>query len=972
MAIAAMTAATSILAAEDATEQFNFATGLLIRDEPALAAEEFQKLVESNPDFAELDSALYRWGEALAKSNQEAAARPVFERLIRERPQSERIPEAHYWLARIVGADDPRTAAEHYSAVFNGAPGSPLAEASRYGAIDALYKAGAWKEVAESCATALQNAPDGKFASETRLLRAWSLEKLGDDAAALDAYRDFAGRHADAPQAAECRLQAAECLRRMGRHEEAANAFAELLGTDGAIGTTARISRAFSLHELGRPAEAAASFADAAQRLGDDPKAVTCILNAAREYAAADDMAKAAEMYAAAEKAGQDSSFQLGMTLMRQDRADDALAAFRRAIEHETADTPADQRRTARLAIANILYRKENFAEAVDAFRQAIEKEGDATPAADKMSARLPLAFALFRLERFGEADAAFADAIALAPEGEKPDAGAMYQYAWCALHADNSAEARKRFEALAAAHPENDLAPESLVRAAGIASESGDADAASALYKRTAEIAPDSPWAARALVNYSGIAIESGHFDEALAAAQKAVEKARGDDALLAFSHASAGEALMGLNRFEEAIEEFNKVKTDAADIKASCAFGTAIALRELKRFDEAAAAFAPIAASETRYAEESLWWRALSFADAEKQVEASECFGEFIRRFPDSGHASDAAYLQALAAYRVKDWAKADTLYAGFLKAYADSPLAVQARYDWAWVALESGDQEKGAARLREVIAAAPQSALAADAGFRVGEIEFEAERHAEAAAAYETALKVEGIDFADKLLYKLGWANVHLDDKAKALAAFERLAREFPESELAGESLYMQGELLSAMGKRDEAIAALAKVQDPAFAEKALHLAAECHRGEGRHGDAIAACDKLLGQFPEGELRAQALLCKGHSLRAAGADADALDAYAAVVAATETIDAAQAIMGQGDIHFAAQRWQDAAKAYLKIDILYGYEELKPRALLMLARTWKKAGDDAKSAQYLEQLKTRYPDSAEAKEAL
>lgn len=82
-----------------------------------------------------------------------------------------------------------------------------------------------------------------------------------------------------------------------------------------------------------------------------------------------------------------------------------------------------------------------------------------------------------------------------------------------------------------------------------------------------------------------------------------------------------------------------------------------------------------------------------------------------------------------------------------------------------------------------------------------------------------------------------------------------------------------------------------------------------------------------------------------------------------------ATETIDAASAVLGIGYVCYGKGEYKDAAKAFLKVDILYGYEELKPEALKMLASSWEKDGDMEKSARYLEELKKRYPESPLAK---
>jgi TolA-binding protein len=71
---------------------------------------------------------------------------------------------------------------------------------------------------------------------------------------------------------------------------------------------------------------------------------------------------------------------------------------------------------------------------------------------------------------------------------------------------------------------------------------------------------------------------------------------------------------------------------------------------------------------------------------------------------------------------------------------------------------------------------------------------------------------------------------------------------------------------------------------------------------------------------------------------------------------------------MLGQGHCWFALKKWEDAARCFLKVDVLYGFDDLKPEALAMAARSWGQAGDAEKAAMYRADLKKRYPKSKEA----
>ena len=131
-----------------------------------------------------------------------------------------------------------------------------------------------------------------------------------------------------------------------------------------------------------------------------------------------------------------------------------------------------------------------------------------------------------------------------------------------------------------------------------------------------------------------------------------------------------------------------------------------------------------------------------------------------------------------------------------------------------------------------------------------------------------------------------------------------------------------------------------------------------------------EALDLYNGTLQKYPKTEFAIQVNLGKGHCYRTLGAFQDAADAYELVVKATDTIDAASALIGIGYSQFAREQYKEAAKTFLKVDILYGYEELKPEALAMTSKSWEKAGDAEKAGKYRQELERRYPDSKFAKE--
>jgi tetratricopeptide (TPR) repeat protein len=231
------------------------------------------------------------------------------------------------------------------------------------------------------------------------------------------------------------------------------------------------------------------------------------------------------------------------------------------------------------------------------------------------------------------------------------------------------------------------------------------------------------------------------------------------------------------------------------------------------------------------------------------------------------------------------------------------------------------------------------------------------YEADAFDRAAAAYEAALTA-GVTFSNTVLYKLGWAYERQAKGKEARAAFRRLATEFPDSALAAEARYREARLLQAENGWEAAVEAYSAVPPGPFRERAAFGRAECLRLGKRAEDAVAAYRALLKDVADATVKAQTWLGLGHAYRDAGANQDAIEAYGEVVKLTDTVDAAQALMGQGYAWLAMKSYDEAAKAFLKVDILYAYDELKPEAVRMLIQTWEQAGDAEKAAKYRKQF--------------
>jgi len=990
--------------ADEADDQFNFATGLLIKNEPEMAADEFKDLLESYPDFAKTDVALYRLGEALSKTGDDAGAKKALEKLVANYPESEKLPQGTFRLAQLTAPTDHAKAAGLYGTLAEKWPDNPLAEAALYWSAEELFKAEQWRPAAKAYAAVMDKFPAGKYVAHALYSRGWSEMKADRLEEALAAFRDFLKKFPRHELAPESRLKMAEALRKLKRYDEAVAAYDETVAGGNAFSADAAIGRAWALYEDKKLTDAAKAFDKAAQKLGKDERAGVCLFNAGNALVESRDFEGAAGLFArltggfGKHELAPTAAYWRGYCLTQLKRFDEAVPILEGVLKggklkeksvelHHTlaeARMGAEQYRAAAEAYADVCKEAPQHELADEAAYGRMlalgkagdlagaEKAGDDFFAAYEKSELAPLArFALaeyrFRLRKYAAAASTFETLLAAKPKKELID-DTHYKIGWCAMHLGDVKKSEKHF-ALAARMNASPLAPESAFMAGRASEQFGDTKKAAVHYEACTRAWPKTEYAQRSGLALAFLDIGNKQFQKALARADAFLKK-HPDSELTPYAHLYRGEALLELGRLDDSLSAYANVPAEGEGAALDAAYGMAWAHRKAGRHEDAVGIFERVAGSSSDKAVDAAFWSARSLEAAGKLSEAAGRYQKFVARHGTSAHTEEAAYRQALCLLNDKRLDEAQKLYAAYLKQRPKSALIDQARYDLAWVHLEKKDTAGARAILEELLELHPDSKLVTDVAFRLGEMAYDQEDYAGAGKWYEAALEHKGITFADKVLYKLGWSRDRLGETDEAAATFARIPQEHGRSELAVEANYHAGRLLQKLKRLEEARAAYANVTSGQFAEKAIFQTAECWRAEDRHKEALDAYQKLLADYPETQFLNQANLGCGHSCRAVGAFQDALEAYRAVVKATDTIDAASALLGEGYTHFAQGNHKDAAKAFLKVDILYGYDELKPEALAMLARTWEKAGNTEKADKYRKELRTRYPESSFAKE--
>jgi len=143
----------------------------------------------------------------------------------------------------------------------------------------------------------------------------------------------------------------------------------------------------------------------------------------------------------------------------------------------------------------------------------------------------------------------------------------------------------------------------------------------------------------------------------------------------------------------------------------------------------------------------------------------------------------------------------------------------------------------QESGGHRgVRRTGGKYPDSPLAAEANFHVGESQYEKAAYDDAAKAYSVAKqKSQPGELREKATYKLGWSLFQNKKYEEALAQFSEQATDQPQGPLAADALFMKAECLFRLNKFQDALPVYLATQDVKLASPVSQILALLHGGQ-----------------------------------------------------------------------------------------------------------------------------------------
>jgi len=953
---------------------FNLGKAQAAKGQPAKAAEMFAALADERFKNSKLiQPALYERGEALYNANQKKAALAAYEQFVKSYPKHNLYPDALYALGVAQQELGMHEAADATFARFLAEkPQHSYATEVGMRRADALYAQEKYDEAEKLFAKAagVEGFAYGDY-SLVRQGESLFAQKKYDRAAQV--FLKLASEYGKSPYNTVANLTAGKALYLLEKNDQARAALGKVLSAGDA--QPAQVAEAGhwiakTLLKEGKYAEAhKAAEAALARSEGTEYHAYLLLDRADSIYESPDGKKQSIPLYLAIVEA--DAKHPLAPQALYyaafaaqagEDYGQAQALAERFLKEYSGNEFEAD--------ICNVLAESQlqtgKHAEAAKAFTDLLTKY------ASHRNRETWLVRAALAMHLAKETDKVIATLEPAVANIKDPEAAAEAQYLLGASFFEKKdyAKAVAALRASLAAAPQWRQADETLLLLSRAQQAAGDTKGAIDSVKKLVADFPNSQQLARAHYRYGEYAQAVGDYDAALREHQ-AVLDAGTDAALAPYSLRGLGLAHQAKKDYPAAEKAFAELIEKHADheITPRAYLLRAQAREQLKNYGGAA-------------------------TDAQA----------FLKSNPSDDDKSIARHVLGVALDRQKKHAEAAEV---FKKLLADDPgysEVPRILYELAWsqkLAKQDADSTASFARLA---AEHPDSPLAADGHFHVGEAHYlqatAAKKdgddgwkalYAKAAAEYDKAkAKVGDAPLGENILYKLGWSAFQQEKYDAAEEAFTAQIGKFPQGQLAADARFMIGESLFKQGKYKEAVAALDKslAAPPAnetFVQLARLHAAQSASRDGQYQQAISQLDKLLTDFPKTAFKSEAQYELGwakHSQAQADPNQvdqklldEALKDYAQVIESDLGETGAKAQFMSGEIQFLRKDYKAAARSFNQVANAFGTNSMQADALFELARCFELLQNPKSAANYYKKLIADHPSSdkvAAARKAL
>ncbi len=244
------------------------------------AIESFQTYLKSGDSARFGDDALLKLAVAQSKQEQPKAAQEAFERLLREHPKSDLLPQAQYQLAECCyDLKQYAKAIDNYRKVAERRTADDLSPYAMFGIGMCQYDQRQWAAAAESFGQVLEKFNNPELTPQALYRQGLSLVKLSKWAEAEPVFRALLAATPKHELARAALVMAGTCLEEQKKWAEAATTFQAVIDDYGRDKDQPRMfyELGWSWREAGQEDKSQAAFRALADKFPDDPLAVDAL-----------------------------------------------------------------------------------------------------------------------------------------------------------------------------------------------------------------------------------------------------------------------------------------------------------------------------------------------------------------------------------------------------------------------------------------------------------------------------------------------------------------------------------------------------------------------------------------------------------------------------------------------------------------------------------------------------------------------
>jgi TolA-binding protein len=658
---------------------------------------------------------------------------------------------------------------------------------------------------------------------------------------------------------------------------------------------------------------------------------------------------------------------------------------------------------SAAFRLASREFDKKNFRDAAPLYEKAYL---NAKSPEIKLTARYYQAKCLELIGKKADAAVAYTDVAKFAGKNPYHDA-AQLSLAYFALENNQKQQAFDLFSQLGNDAAKPTVKAEALTRAGILAADLKQKDSADQLFKAAIALNAEGKWKQIAELEQMKIEYEGDKFSQVLDSYAKS-SNSLGDETrpsvmlLVANSYRQLGKQQKALDLYNQLIRIYSNtaeaydaryqrlVSLDAikdptlvTEVDSYLATGPnrdradkakllkAQTLFQQRRFEPAARLYLELTNSSLAdpYKADCFYAAGFSFLQLNDNQSAIHAFTGLIDRYPKHRMTSKAVLKRGLLFQEAKNLPAAVN---DFNKIIADYPTSTELETALLQKGLTLGQQAdypQMSATFRTLLKAFPNSTGAAQANYWIGWAAFEAKHYEDAIAPLSKARELNPDEFGEKTTLRLILCDQNLHKKSETAKEVDDFIQKDPQrtSMVLDVCRWLGLEFYSENNFEQAAkyFGLMTKNVEPAKVDKGIWLNyAKSLINLKNCQDAIGAVNHYLEQATDPPDRAQGfLVLSSAQLGAKDLDSATKSAEQALALQPEGRLNAEARMSMGDVESARGNYENAARSYMSVALLYEDPEVTPRALQHAYEAFQKAGNEPQATKTLSELKTRFP---------